>query len=191
MAVLGARNEIDAFAMETIRAFNLLVGEDLNEQALVLLYSAIDRLAWVALESGDVTKSTFCAWVDKYIDPEESIGCTSTELYAARCGILHAGTAESSLSRKEDAREIWYERKETLANAMEIYGKLLGKNIIVINPTVLFGWFCLGADKFNDEIEANPQKKLVYQERVKNWIRFRPSSQVIDEIESLAKTLNI
>lgn len=184
MTVLGARNEIDAFAMETIRAVHLLIKENLDEQAMVLLYSAIDRLSWVNLANGDVESKDFCAWADKYIEPNENLGCTSKELYAARCGILHSGAAESRLSRETDCRELFYAYAEETKKIIDEYFRVYHKRIHVISPSVLAGWFCIGAYTFSDEIEANCENKQVYLERVKKWISFRTRGHVITEMIS-------
>ena len=59
--------------------------------ALMLIYSGVDILA--SLEQGKSTRSSFIKWVDEYLLKAHSFPCTSLELYAARCGILHTLTA--------------------------------------------------------------------------------------------------
>src|SRR5438045_609045 len=65
---------------------------------LVLLYAAIDIVA--SLESGKASGSAFMAWSDKYLLQGTSLPCTASDLYGARCGILHTLSAESNMSRK-------------------------------------------------------------------------------------------
>jgi hypothetical protein len=73
---------------------------------LVLLYSAIDIVA--SLESGKASGSAFMAWSDKYLLQGTSLACTASDLYGARCGILHILSAESDISRKGTAHRIQY-----------------------------------------------------------------------------------
>jgi len=42
------------------------------------------------------------------VDPQTQVGCTPDDLYAARCGLLHSGSAESRLSREGKASPLWY-----------------------------------------------------------------------------------
>jgi len=76
--------------------------------ALMLIYSGIDILASLERRKGEGTKASFTRWVDEYLLKAVSLPCTSLELYAARCGILHTLTPESDLSRKGKAREVGY-----------------------------------------------------------------------------------
>src|SRR4051794_28031934 len=61
---------------------------------LILVYSSIDAIAWVASvhHSG---KFRFTNWVNKYLLPSEKLTCTAIDLYGARCGIVHGLTSES------------------------------------------------------------------------------------------------
>src|SRR5688572_11684441 len=68
--------------------------------ALILTYSGMDAMGWMLAEDTTTrVRDRFTIWVDRYALPTvPSIRCTSTELYAARCGILHTFTADSALT---------------------------------------------------------------------------------------------
>ncbi len=66
---------------------------------LVLVYSAIDQLSWLVSEKEKHGPDDFKHWVNKYIKPEETLNCNAGQMWAARNGILHMGTAESSNTR--------------------------------------------------------------------------------------------
>ena len=78
--------------------------------ALILIYSGIDIFSSLALpiEKEDGTRQDFINWTEKYITGVENFGCDAIDLYAARCGVVHANTATSSLSRKNQAKIILY-----------------------------------------------------------------------------------
>lgn len=76
---------------------------------LVLLYTAMDTLAWALY--GDKTQGVrerFTALCDSHILPGSSIQCAALELYAARCSVLHTLGWESDLSKSGKARSVFY-----------------------------------------------------------------------------------
>jgi hypothetical protein len=77
--------------------------------SLILAYSAMDSMGWMyAASTSDSVKKRFTSWVDRYALPSvPRMKCTSLELYAARCGVLHTFTADSDLSAR-GVRKILY-----------------------------------------------------------------------------------
>jgi len=94
----------------TTKAIKLLQKEKLQVQALILLYSLIDAISFLAMDSNKKTntRTDFMNWVDNYIIPILGYDITSLDLYAARCGILHASIAESKLILEGNAAPIFY-----------------------------------------------------------------------------------
>ena len=60
--------------------------------------SSLDR------KEGEGTKAAFLRWCDSYLLASKALPCNSLELYGARCGVLHAGSPDSDLSRLGKAR---------------------------------------------------------------------------------------
>ena len=79
---------------------------------LVLIYSHIDTLSWAASWPEDVSvRRRFEDWTKRWLFPHlsrHSPELTATDLYAARCGVLHSLTGKSDLSRSGQARELAY-----------------------------------------------------------------------------------
>src|SRR5262245_54852320 len=96
------------FVIDTLDVLNLLQRSGHQTQLLIVLYSAIDTMAWVGLKEGDVTRTDFKMWVDRYLLPGTPLRCNSDDLYSARCSLLHSHAAESSSTRKGKARQTWY-----------------------------------------------------------------------------------
>lgn len=75
--------------------------------ALTLSFVCIDTMAYLGLPSGKTsqTRSDFIAWVDKYLKAhhEQQYQYRGTDVYAARCGFLHAFSAEADLHRKDQS----------------------------------------------------------------------------------------
>ena len=90
-------------------AIRLLNQAQLVQPCLVVLYSTIDSIASLSsTHDRDVTRQDFEGWVNRFLLPGSKLTCTSTDLYAARCGVLHSFSAYSSIQRRGKARLICY-----------------------------------------------------------------------------------
>lgn len=78
--------------------------------SLVLCYSAVDTVSWLAAASDtQPVAKRFQNWVDQFLLPESKrLKCTAEELYAARCGIVHTLSSEAHLHRSKSLRRISY-----------------------------------------------------------------------------------
>jgi hypothetical protein len=180
-------NEIDQFGLQTIDAIKRLVAANRYLQALVVLYSAIDTFAWVNLESGDVTRSVFCQWVNTYIAPEKMIGCSAQDLYSARCATVHSATSVSNLSRSGKARELWYVTSSSSAERLQNYAQSIGSNAHVVPFTLLVAAFTEGAMNFSEALSRDPELNTRCVQRMKHWLRFMPV-QISEESSDLEET---
>ena len=158
--------------MQTVDAIKTLVVANRYVQALVVLYSAIDTLAWASLASGDVTRSAFCQWVNTYIKPEKQIGCTAQDLYAARCAILHSSTTDSKMSREGQASELWYVTSAHSMDSLQLYVQRVGARAKVVHFTSLVAAFTDGVMNFGDELRTDQNRARICAERMRHWLRF-------------------
>lgn len=81
----------------------------LDVPMLVLIYTAMDTLAWALY--GDMiqgVRERFTKLCETYILPSGRIQCAALELYAARCSVLHSLGWESDLSKSGKARSVFY-----------------------------------------------------------------------------------
>ena len=78
--------------------------------ALILIYSGIDIFASIGrpADQAHTTIKDYIDWCDSYLIPQGKLSCSGVDLYAARCGVVHTYTMESSLSKEGKAREIVY-----------------------------------------------------------------------------------
>jgi hypothetical protein len=78
--------------------------------AVVLIYSCIDSLAALTRPKNqkDTNRKFFKKWVDDYLRPDLPKTISAEDLYAARCGILHTYSQDSSLRREGKAKAIIY-----------------------------------------------------------------------------------
>jgi hypothetical protein len=89
-------------------AIKTCIESRLTLPSLVLIYSAMDIVASLERQPGDGIGHTFKAWVDRYALKARPLSVTSTDLYSARCAVLHTLTADSDLTRAGKARKICY-----------------------------------------------------------------------------------
>ena len=80
--------------------------------ALVLMYTLIDSLAWAAaFGTRSKVRERFEAWANAWLIPEFAPFCSAvnaTDLYGARCAVLHSLTGDSDLSNAGHARRFMY-----------------------------------------------------------------------------------
>jgi hypothetical protein len=90
-------------------AISLCRERELDVPLLVLLYAALDTLAWATYgDQVSEVKKRFVCLCDEHLLSGTSIECSALELYAARCSVLHTLGWESDLSLKGNARSIFY-----------------------------------------------------------------------------------
>jgi len=75
---------------------------------LVLFYAGIDVAASLEPSVAKGVGERFEKWVDRYMLNGRSLPCTAKELYAARCGVVHTFTPDSSISKAGTARVVGY-----------------------------------------------------------------------------------
>ena len=134
---------------------------------LTLIYANIDALGWLASESETATAETFTAWVDRFLDPQDTLGCTALDLYAARCGVLHTGTPESRLYRTGRARQIVYAAEGNAAD-LQAFVKMLNdtsafcgtvstaRDTIAVDTGALYHAYVKAVHAFDTDRHDNP-----------------------------------
>lgn len=94
---------------QILKAARQCLEQDLHMPALILVFTLIDSFAWAASEKADRNvRDRFEKWLLERIYPDNSLPCTPTELYAARCGILHTLTSQADLNLRQGVRQVVY-----------------------------------------------------------------------------------
>lgn len=152
-------------------ALRACLGSCFAEEALVLVYSAIDTLAFLGSPTGTEfsEKRRFIEWCEKYIVPcfgSRSDGPSGIDLYGARCGVLHVSSAKSSDGQKGKAREIWYQFRGQ-------HGLNLATNTrkvaVALEVEVLVAAFEKGSHCFLEELNRDQAKYALAEERARSF----------------------
>lgn len=149
-------------------AIEICIQDKRNLPALMLIYGGIDIVA--SLEQGKSTRSSFIEWVDEYLLKAHPFSCTSLDLYAARCGILHTLTAESDLSRKGRARQIVYAWGTGKAEDLqEASNRLGGYDHVAIHISELHQAFRDAVAAFIEDLNQDPARMEKAEEHAGLW----------------------
>jgi hypothetical protein len=106
--------------------------------ALVLMYSLMDSLSWAASgQSSTNTRDRFEIWVSQWLLPllpPSNPQISATDLYAARCALLHTGTGTSELVKSKKAKRLMYAwgrgTTKVLERAITVMGAVDGHAVI-------------------------------------------------------------
>ena len=108
--------------------------DELALPILTLTYSMIDAMAWLGSElKEEHVRNRFENWVQHWLLSRGHLDCTSTDLYAARCAVLHTMTADSGLSGKGDARRIIYHFDYVDPNSLDELTMNIDEKFVVMN----------------------------------------------------------
>jgi hypothetical protein len=124
---------------DDMRAVTVLLANELHIHALAAMYSSIDKMAWLATAGDESEGKDFKAWVTSYFINGQSLPYTANDLWAARCGVLHTGAAESRDYRKNHANLIYYlaNNEKTSAEVMDLITPYLSSEGISPSRVVL------------------------------------------------------
>ena len=93
---------------EDIRGVLALLTNKLRSPAITLMYATMDRMAWLVASREESGNPEFKDWVNTYLFAGEVFSFTADDLWAARCGMVHTGAAESRDFRANKANAIYY-----------------------------------------------------------------------------------
>jgi hypothetical protein len=148
--------------MSLSKGIEACLENQLTGPALILIYSAIDTVGWLDGEEQFATKSTFIDWTEAYLLSAKQLSCTATDLYAARCGLLHTFTPNSKLSNDRRARRICYawgnSRAEDLQRTINLANK--GTEYVAVKVEELFTAWLGGVSAFIDELESDTARSV-------------------------------
>ncbi len=184
-------NELNLFRSysQLVAAIDYCIAEKLIMPALVLIYSAIDTVSWIASDDEDQSVGErFRTWVNVWMLQKYPLPCTALELYAARCGILHTLTPDSTLSKKKDVRRISYAwgtgKQKDLDESIKLT-KYPG--IVAVNTNDIVSSFKNGFADFIEALEKDKEKRELFIEKAGKHFVNVDISVISDFLESSQK----
>lgn len=164
--------EVFSFAKGMIDSVTCLRDGGHHLQAAMLTYVAIEQMAWLSVEPLRSGPADFQNWVATYIQPNAPLTCTPRELWEARNGLLHMGTAESAANRDSDEiRRICYVYGRTPALADK------SKGVVFVRVEDLVTSYLTGVLWFLTELDSNPKRLEVAKGKLARMLTQRPLDQ--------------
>ena len=183
MALKNLRQEL----FKICEAIELCMSKKITTSSLILLYSGMDILGW--LEYGDSLRSgqRFRNWVETYILPLPDSSCNSTDLYGARCGLVHTFTPYSDLSKKGKARKILYAWGTSEIHDLNEMIDLANMNEYApVKIEALIIAFRNGIKSFLSDLQETPEKAKVVYVRAASFFK-NMSEEEKDDLLNLAR----
>lgn len=110
MKVLTLEEMLSRYILSSNEAITTLFAKELYGFGLTVIYSTIDTLGLLSAPGAvrSASRKTFEPWVAHYLLPHTDRSFNESDLYAARCSVLHSFSTESDLSRRAEARQLHY-----------------------------------------------------------------------------------
>ena len=164
------------YVVTRLKAIQLTYDSGQPEACLALLYSGIDTLGFRASEATcqRATSQTFSLWVGTYIvnrlSDIQGNHVLPSDLYAARCGILHTSNSESDKSRAGKATEILYRYCGTQSIRIFMNSK---KAPICIDIDALCAAFKEGSTAWIKDVDGgDPLRTHLVYSRAENFMKW-------------------
>lgn len=169
---------LDRVFQQIRESADMLLANELSLPTLILIYSIIDTLGWVnrpaAKDSSD--RHDFMAWVNDFLLPASGISATAEDLYAARCGVVHSHSFESTMSRMGKARRILYSYGRADHRILEQLAANHAATDVALKIETLIAALDAGFAKFKAALATNPaHAQLVDERAAKKFFAFVPT----------------
>ena len=140
--------------------------------AVILIYAGIDTMAFLGMPKNqeDVTSTDFMAWTERYLKFPCKEQPTPTDLWGARCGMLHNYSSFSRLSRESKCRNIGYVDH----SKPEVMSDPGVPTLILISVKGLADAFFRGLDQYMIDLFANKERAAVAEARFGKLIHSMP-----------------
>lgn len=160
--------EVFSFAKKMTDAVSTLRDAGHLVPAVMLTYAGIDQMAWLSISQERSSGRDFKAWVDNYMLSKNPIACTAQELWEARNGILHTGTAESTANQSDASiRKILYTYGG--ANCASNYSS----DTVFIKAEDLIVGYLTGVIWFMEDLKADPISLQIALDKLKRTLTSR------------------
>jgi hypothetical protein len=136
---------------------------------LILLYSSIDSFSSLAEISNGTGRKIFKDWVKKWMLDRYPLPCNETDIYSARCGLLHQQISESDLTASKKAREIYYVWGNASAKFLQdtIDNSNKKDTVVAVKIEDLVWAFRRGMADCMDDINKDRQWRMTFDEKAK------------------------
>ncbi|MEQ8924324.1 MAG: hypothetical protein RLO81_00850 [Fulvivirga sp.] len=157
--------------IEIIESIENAIKDEKIITALILLFSAIDSFSNLVNREKARGRNVFIKWTEEWMLKNTSIECSSVDLYAARCGILHGFISESDLSNKKEAKQILYAFGEVPLDSLKDIISITNrkKECVAVKLEDLFLAFRQGISNCYLELNNDPNWLKQFEEKAAKY----------------------
>jgi hypothetical protein len=119
----------------------------------------------------DVKRTDFIDWVDRYMKFPCKEKLTGSDLYGARCAMLHTYGVVSKMSRDGKCRMVGY-MSESIPEIR--FNPTVNNNFVLVSVPALAESFYKGIDEFLVNLFTNKEKSKVAEDRLKWFVQELP-----------------
>lgn len=160
--------EVFSFAKKMTDAVGTLRDAGHLVPAVMLTYAGIDQMAWLSITQERSSAKDFKAWVDSYMLSKNPMVCSASELWEARNGLLHTGTAESAANQNDTSiRKILY----TYGAVNNVSNS--SSDTVFIKAEDLIVGYLTGVLWFMEDLKVDQTKLQVALEKLKRTLTSR------------------
>ena len=160
----------------------LAINDCLDKQqimpCLIMLYSGLEIVARMGSHPGETTRRYFMRWVETYILQKAEYEVTAIDLYAARCGVLHAFSPNSDLFKNGKARRIAYSWGTANVDKLRDSIRTTLHDLAALHLNTFVRAFMSGIADFMDDLGADPVAQKRAEEIRDEWFSQLPISTV-------------
>lgn len=161
------------------RGIDICIMNECWGSALILIYSAIDTMAFLGMPKGqpEVKSVDFRAWADKYIRFPGLEQVTGLELWGARCGVVHCFGSESRISREGKGRQVGY---VSCGVRPVSYDPSIAADYVQVSLLELRNSLFKGIDNYLVDLFANKERAPVAEARLQKLFNVIPPEPADD-----------
>ena len=170
---------------QLIQAVRITINHQLQVPSLILIYSGIDVAGWLGAEKPNMkVQESFVSWVENFMFPIGQSSCSATDLYSARCAILHTLTPDSRLSKLGKARRIAYAWGSSTIEDLDLAIRKSGyPGLVVLHVDDLLEAFEGAWRNFIDFQKDDKTRAPLFEERSKKMYVPISSNEINDYLE--------
>jgi hypothetical protein len=142
--------------------------------AVTMAFVGIDTMAFLSMPSGrsSQTREDFVAWVNTYVKghPSQPYQYDGTDVYAARCAVLHAFGAEAEVHRRnQDIRKFGYHD-----GGLHAFNPAVSPNLVIIGVASFLNDVVIAVESFTKASEADANLRARVETRLPTVFQTMP-----------------
>ena len=145
--------------------------------AVTMAYVCIDTMAFLSMPAGQSaqTRSDFIAWVNAYLKghPGQPYHYDGTDVYAARCSVLHAFGAEAELHRRDrNIRKFGYHD-----GGLHTFNPQVSPNVVIIGVASFLNDVIIAVETFMEACQIDAAMRGMVATRLPKVFQTMPFPQ--------------